>query len=259
MKLFRKIAVYCPFKIMRNLLYCLGGIKIKSIKDTTIPRGVRIGKGTEIQKGVTIGKKIWIGSHVLIKKNSKLHQNLEIGDNTIIEENVEIKKNCKIGEDVYLGKNVFIGENSIIRNAIIKENSAIEFNVIFSGIGEGKIKIGKESYIGDGTRMDWSDHITIGNFVHIAGPSTGIWTHTSAPMCINSIPLSKKEKKYRPTAPILIEDNIYIGGNCTIYPGITIQHHSVIAPNSAVTKDVEPFSMVGGVPAKYIKQILPEQ
>jgi acetyltransferase-like isoleucine patch superfamily enzyme len=77
--------------------------------------------------------------------------------------------------------------------------------------------------------------------------------HTSAPMCLNGIPLENKSLKYRPTNPIIIESNVYIGGNCTIYPGIKISHHSIITPNSAVTKDVEPYTMVGGVPAKVIK------
>jgi acetyltransferase-like isoleucine patch superfamily enzyme len=53
----------------------------------------------------------------------------------------------------------------------------------------------------------------------------------------------------------VIEDNVYIGGNCTIYPGITIHHHSIVAPNSAVTKDVPSHSMLGGVPAKVVKQL----
>jgi len=74
-------------------------------------------------------------------------------------------------------------------------------------------------------------------------------------MCINSIQLKDKSLKYRPVAPIFIESNVYIGGNCTIYPGVTIGNHSVITPNSAVTKDVPPFSMVGGVPARFIKKI----
>ena len=61
--------------------------------------------------------------------------------------------------------------------------------------------------------------------------------------------------KYRPTSPIIIENNVYIGGNCTIYPGIKIGSYSIIAPNSAVTKDVPPNTMVGGVPAREIKKI----
>jgi acetyltransferase-like isoleucine patch superfamily enzyme len=74
-------------------------------------------------------------------------------------------------------------------------------------------------------------------------------------MCLNEIPLENKSQKYRPTKPIIIESNVYIGGNCSIYPGITIGQHSIVAPNSAVTKNVSPYTMVGGVPAKFIKKI----
>lgn len=74
-------------------------------------------------------------------------------------------------------------------------------------------------------------------------------------MCLNIIPLKEKGKKYRPTAPITIENNVYIVRNCTIYPGIKIGRHSVITPNSAVNYDVPPYSMVGGVPVKLIKRI----
>jgi acetyltransferase-like isoleucine patch superfamily enzyme len=75
-------------------------------------------------------------------------------------------------------------------------------------------------------------------------------------MCLNGIPLENKSQKYRPTKSIVIESNVYIGGNCTIYPGITIGHHSIVAPNSAVNKDVAPFTTVGGVPAAFIKNIV---
>jgi len=104
--------------------------------------------------------------------------------------------------------------------------------------------------------LDNSANITIGNFVHIAGPTTALWTHSGAKMCMNSIPLNKANEKYRPVAPIIIEDNVYIGGNCTLYPGIRIKHHSIVAPNSAVTKDMPPYSMFGGVPAIFIKKTI---
>jgi acetyltransferase-like isoleucine patch superfamily enzyme len=73
---------------------------------------------------------------------------------------------------------------------------------------------------------------------------------------MNSISLTDTNRdKYRPTAPIIIEDNVYIGCNCTIYPGLKIHHHSILTSNSAITKDVESYFMVGGVPAKVIKKI----
>jgi len=185
----------------------------------------------------------FIGKGCLISKNAILKGSNKIGDLTIL------------GNNVVLEKNVIIGNISRIYNINVGKNSHIESGVICTGYGKGKIKIGNESYIGINNVLDWSDNITIGDYVHIAGPSTGLWTHTSVQMCLNSISLSKKDKKYRPTKPIIIEDNVYIGSNCTIYPGVTIHHHSVVAPNSAVTKDIDSYTMVGGVPAKHIKNI----
>jgi acetyltransferase-like isoleucine patch superfamily enzyme len=52
--------------------------------------------------------------------------------------------------------------------------------------------------------------------------------------------------------PIIIEDNVWIGANCTITDGVKIGRDAVIAANSVVTKDVEPYDIVGGVPAKRI-------
>jgi acetyltransferase-like isoleucine patch superfamily enzyme len=167
--------------------------------------------------------------------------------------NSKIGKNVRVGDDVVIGKNVKIGRSAILRKITIGNHSVIESFVRCVGTEKGCIFIGSNSYIGISNVLDNSANITIGNFVHIAGPSTALWTHSSAKMCMNSIPLDKTNENYRPTAPIIIEDNVYIGGNCTLYPGIRIKHHSIVAPNSAVTKDIPSYSMFGGVPAKFIK------
>ena len=57
------------------------------------------------------------------------------------------------------------------------------------------------------------------------------------------------------TSTVLIDDDIWIGANAVILPGVTIGHHSVVAAGAVVTKDVPPHSLVAGVPAKVIKQI----
>jgi acetyltransferase-like isoleucine patch superfamily enzyme len=53
----------------------------------------------------------------------------------------------------------------------------------------------------------------------------------------------------------VIEDDIWIGANAVILPGVTIGQHSVVAAGAIVTKDIPPHSLVAGVPAKVIKQI----
>ena len=57
------------------------------------------------------------------------------------------------------------------------------------------------------------------------------------------------------TSTVIIEDDIWIGANAVVLPGVTIGHHSVVAAGAVVTKDVPPHSLVAGVPAKIIKQI----
>jgi acetyltransferase-like isoleucine patch superfamily enzyme len=61
---------------------------------------------------------------------------------------------------------------------------------------------------------------------------------------------------YPPTqGDILICQNTYIGANATILQGVTVHQNSIIAAGAVVTKDVEPYTMVGGVPAKVIKKL----
>ena len=52
---------------------------------------------------------------------------------------------------------------------------------------------------------------------------------------------------------ICIEDDVWIAANCTITKGVTIGTGSIIGANSVVTKDIAPYSIMGGVPAKLIK------
>lgn len=178
-----------------------------------------------------------------------------IGENVGLDNTAQIRAHSKLFEHVTLGPGVKIGDYCLLSNIRVGENSAIENGVICTGHGKGSIVIGRESYIGLSAVLDWSDDIRIGDFVHIAGPSTGIWTHSSAQACLNNLPLDYKGLEFRPTSPVIVENNVYIGGNCTIYPGVTIGRHSIVAPNSAVTKNVEPYSLVGGVPAKMIRRI----
>ena len=193
---------------------------------------------------------------IKFRKNNHVGKKCYLANDLILKGNIRIGDYCHLGKNICLEKNVHIGNFATLANIEISENSFIESGVVCTGFGKGKIEIGKESYIGLYDILDFSDSITIGNYVHIAGPSTGLWTHFSSLMCLNNIPLKNKDIKFRPTAPITVEDNVYIGGNCTIYPGITVGHHSIVAPNSAVTKNVKPYTLVGGVPAKFIKKIV---
>jgi acetyltransferase-like isoleucine patch superfamily enzyme len=57
------------------------------------------------------------------------------------------------------------------------------------------------------------------------------------------------------TKPVVIGDDVWIGANAVILPGVTIGRHVVVAAGAVVTKDVPDNCVIGGVPAKLIKQI----
>ncbi|WP_233095516.1 acyltransferase [Shewanella putrefaciens] len=63
------------------------------------------------------------------------------------------------------------------------------------------------------------------------------------------------EQGHSPVNPVIIEDDVWIGANAIILPGVTIGQHSVIAAGSIVTKSVPRFTMVAGVPAKVLKKL----
>jgi acetyltransferase-like isoleucine patch superfamily enzyme len=55
------------------------------------------------------------------------------------------------------------------------------------------------------------------------------------------------------SAPVVIEENCWLGVNCVILKGIRIGHHSTVGANAVVTRDVPPCSVVAGIPAKVLR------
>ena len=115
--------------------------------------------------------------------------------------------------------------------------------------GLKNITIGNNVYIGP--KSYWYGHggINIGNNV-IIGPNTTIWTvnhNYDSKSCLpyDEIDIHK---------PVTIENNVWIGYGVLISPGVTIGEGAIIAMGANVVKDVPPLSIVGGNPAKVIKE-----
>ncbi|MDI1321865.1 MAG: sugar O-acetyltransferase [Algoriphagus sp.] len=68
-------------------------------------------------------------------------------------------------------------------------------------------------------------------------------------------PLNPEDRRALITKPIVIKRNAWIGAGATILPGVTIGENAVVAAGSVVSKDVTANTVVGGVPAKFIKYI----
>lgn len=106
------------------------------------------------------------------------------------------------------------------------------------------IFIGNDSIIGENSILDGRDVLSIGNHVALASE---VMIYNSE-HDINSFSFSPV------TGKVIIEDYVFIGPRAIILPGITIGKGAVVAAGAVVTKNVAPFSIVGGVPSKEIGQ-----
>ncbi len=116
------------------------------------------------------------------------------------------------------------------------------------------VKIGKHVFLGGGNILDRArpDLITIEDYVSLAG-GVYILTHSNPTTPLREIlgPSSHK------VAPVTIKRGAWIAVNVVILPGVTIGENSIVATGAVVMKDVPPYTIVGGTPAKEIKKIVP--
>ncbi|MBI4137287.1 acyltransferase [Candidatus Roizmanbacteria bacterium] len=105
------------------------------------------------------------------------------------------------------------------------------------------IVIGEDTIIGDHAFLDGRDNLTIGNHVALA----------SSVMIYNAQHDIDDEHFSPVSRPVTIEDYVFIGPRAIILPGVTIGKGAVVAAGAVVSKDVAPFTVVGGVPAVKIR------
>ena len=106
------------------------------------------------------------------------------------------------------------------------------------------IEMGSYVAIDDEVNLYSAAKITIGTKVAIS---------REAFICTASHDITKANRPLV-TAPITIGDGVWIGAQAIILPGVTIGEGAVVAAGAVVTKDVEPWAVVGGNPAKFIKK-----
>lgn len=118
-----------------------------------------------------------------------------------------------------------------------------------------KINPARNIEIGDHVDLAWGVIITTNGGVKI-GDRTLIGYRTLILSSNHLIPLNKGRifDSGHAHKNIIIEKDVWIGGNCVITAGVTIGEGAVVGAGSVVTKDVAPYTIVGGVPAKLIKE-----
>lgn len=134
---------------------------------------------------------------------------------------MKIKGRCTIWGPLTIrpiggAKNIEIGEGTFI-------NTEVRF-----GVPQDKVLIGAHVDIGPRVMFETASH----NLKYVPGEGRGGWTK-----------------------PIIVEDEAWVGGGAIIMQGVTIGRGAVVAAGAVVTTDVEAETMVGGVPARVIREI----
>lgn len=133
------------------------------------------------------------------------------------------------------------------RRFSLGQKSVIEsYSCINNAVGD--VVIGNHTRIGLHNTI--IGPVTIGSHVNLAqGITVTALNHNF------EAPERRIDEQGVSTQQVIIGDDIWIGANAVVLPGVTIGNHCVIAAGAVVTKDVPPHSLVAGVPAKIIKQI----
>lgn len=173
-----------------------------------------------------------------------------------VEKSVEFfyANNIKFGSSVYVDANCRLHASNaeiVVGNSTrIMRNSYICTYVSNARQGEG-IYIGNKCWVGiNSVLSSGQGGIFVGDNVLI-GPNVTI---VSGEHNFNDYQLPSIEQEYSGN-PIFIHENVWIGANAVIVGGVTIGRHAVVAAGAVVTKDVESYTVAGGVPAKLVKRI----
>ncbi len=139
---------------------------------------------------------------------------------------VEYPKNIRISSNSYFGLNckIYACESSFVE---IGGNASFNSNVMINARGIGKISIGKNVLIGPNVVLRSNNH-------KYGDPNLPIINQGMT------------------NGEIIIGDNVWISSNCVILPNCIIGEGSIVAAGAVVTKDIEPYSIFGGIPAKKI-------
>jgi UDP-2-acetamido-3-amino-2,3-dideoxy-glucuronate N-acetyltransferase len=137
----------------------------------------------------------------------------EIGDGSRIWHWVHVSGGARIGKGVSLGQNVYVGN---------------------------KVRIGDHCKIQNNVSI--YDNVTLEEGV-FCGPSM-VFTNVYNPRA-----LIERKDEYRDT---LVKKGATLGANCTVVCGVTIAEHAFIGAGAVVTKDVKPYALMVGVPARQI-------
>lgn len=174
--------------------------------------------------------------------------------NNKLDPSVKVYKDAVVADST-IEKNSTVGDNSKVENSTLSDNVRIDRNnYIFNA------HIGRHSYTGSNTKIIAA---TIGKFVSISwNVSIGGGNHDYTRLTNHAFlydnfshirPEGEEAAYNRFSKPCIIGNDVWIATGAIINRGVTIGDGAVVASGAVVTKDVPPYAIVAGCPAKVIK------
>ncbi|HRV94862.1 MAG TPA: acyltransferase [Anaerolineae bacterium] len=196
----------------------------------------------------------WVPSVVGIGLRSLAYRAIMKLDGTpAIEAGVRIAhaSGVRLGKSVYLDQGVYLhalpNGISIGDNTFLMHHTMLHvFN--FRGLPQAGITIGKNCFFGEYNVIRGQGGVHIGNDVY-----TGPMVQMVAVNHVYQDPNRPIREQGITAQGIVVEDDVWIGANVTVVDGVTIGKGSIIGAGSVVTRDIPPYSIAVGAPAKRVK------
>lgn len=166
----------------------------------------------------------------------------------------KVGKNIQIGLETrfILPNHIFWGDNVKIGQRCIIECWRC-YPAGSNFIMDPELYIGNNSAIGDESHISCARKMIIGNNV-LMGRKIFITDNNHGGSDRGNLDIPPSLRQLYSNGPVIIEDNVWIGEKVSILSNLHIGKGAIVAANAVVTKDVPPYAIVGGCPAKIIKQ-----
>lgn len=158
-------------------------------------------------------------------------------------------KNIKINRLAYIKNTEFEGNNYIDRFCKIKNSSFGKYSYVGFNSDFNNVKVGNYCSISSNVKMGLGKHPTN----HFS--SSPVFYSNNNPFGVKEAYTSFEENPQK----TIVENDVWIGANVIVMDGVTIGTGAIVAAGSVITKDIAPYEIVGGVPAKVIKKRFEEE
>jgi len=165
--------------------------------------------------------------------------------------------------DLFFLKGVLFEKGSMVKSENFHHNPNRIFigaysSIRHSGYMRENFFMGRHSGIGYRCTIGAGMHNFSGVSINSDTIMAKVSNYTDEELELLNIPRDRTDVKLMNSKPVIIGNDVYLGDGVIVMPGVTIGHGSVVAANSVVTKDVEPYTIVGGIPAKPIRDRFPD-